>query len=226
MAADWQSQPNPARIHYALLGGKDTYECDRDLADLIRKAFPTASRAACACRAFGLRAAEFAAASRITQFLDVGPGFEPSLHTTARTHEPDARIVYVDNDPLVCAHGRALCNSEGPVDWIEADIGDTDEPAKIVRTLVEALAPGSFLIICHAAATPDVPGNPIEAVADLYQRHSIPYAVRGHDEITSWFDGLELLEPVAAPCSWAQPDDKENWPEHEICALAGVAIKH
>jgi hypothetical protein len=51
---EWQTVPNAARVHNDLLGGKDNYECDRDLADLIRKAFPTASRAAYACRAFGL----------------------------------------------------------------------------------------------------------------------------------------------------------------------------
>ena len=117
---------HPARVYDYLLGGKDNYEADRDAARLALAAMPSIGAAARADRAFLRRAVEYLAGEAgIRQFLDIGTG----LPTADNTHEvaqgvaPDSRIVYVDYDPIVLAHSRALLDStaEGATAYIEAD---------------------------------------------------------------------------------------------------------
>ncbi|GAB2586469.1 hypothetical protein Aab01nite_51530 [Paractinoplanes abujensis] len=119
--------PHPARRYNYWLGGKDNFAADRASGDALEKLFPKVRDGALANRALLQRATRFLAAEAgISQFLDIGTG----LPTADNTHEvaqriiPDARIVYVDNDPLVMVHARALLNSspEGRTAYIEADL--------------------------------------------------------------------------------------------------------
>jgi hypothetical protein len=120
-----------ARIYDYLLGGKDNFEADRVAAEEIRKALPSIETSMRANRAFMVRVARFLAADQhIRQFLDIGTGLptEPNLHQVVQHVEPSASIVYVDNDPLVLAHARALLTGcpEGATSYIDTDLRDVD----------------------------------------------------------------------------------------------------
>jgi hypothetical protein len=125
---------HPARRYNYWLGGKDNFAADRESGDLLAKSYPAARIAARANRAFLRRAVRFLAAEAgIQQFLDIGTG----LPTADNTHEvaqriwPDARVVYVDNDPMVMAHARALLTStpQGRTRYLQEDLRN---PARIL----------------------------------------------------------------------------------------------
>src|SRR5262249_40953798 len=100
-----------ARIYDHFLGGEDNYAADRAAAGEIERAIPSGRAVAGGNRRFMVRAIRHLACERrVRQFLDVGTGIptEPNLHQVAQDSTPDARVVYVDNDPLVLAHARAL----------------------------------------------------------------------------------------------------------------------
>jgi pimeloyl-ACP methyl ester carboxylesterase len=107
-------------------GGKDNFEADRNSAEAILKVFPTARMAAQQNRRFLTRAVGFLAEAGVRQFLDVGTGIptKPNTHEVAQEIDPRSRVVYVDNDPIVLAHARALLTSEpeGKTEFIDADM--------------------------------------------------------------------------------------------------------
>ncbi|MCY1144298.1 SAM-dependent methyltransferase [Actinoplanes sp. Pm04-4] len=126
--------PHPARRYNYWLGGKDNFAADRASGDELQKHFPKVRLGALANRALLQRAARFLAAEAgIRQFLDIGTGLPTAdnTHEVAQRVAPEARIVYVDNDPLVMVHARALLNSspEGRTAYIEADL---NHPADIL----------------------------------------------------------------------------------------------
>ncbi|MET7683797.1 SAM-dependent methyltransferase [Streptomyces sp. NPDC005423] len=130
-----------ARVWNYWIGGKDNYEIDQKVGEQVAGLFPVIREVARADRDFLGRAVRFLAAERgVRQFLDIGTG----LPTVDNTHEiaqrvaPDARIVYVDNDPLVLIHARTLLTStrEGVTDYIDADVHD---PASIVERATATL---------------------------------------------------------------------------------------
>jgi hypothetical protein len=130
------TKPNAARRYNYWLGGKDNFQADRDSADTIEKLFPHVRTGARENRDFLRRAVHYLAAERgIRQFLDIGAGL-PSANITdevAQAIDPTSRIVYVDNDPVVMVHARALFHSPGvgKVAFIQADLR---EPAGILDT--------------------------------------------------------------------------------------------
>ncbi|MFC6081698.1 SAM-dependent methyltransferase [Sphaerisporangium aureirubrum] len=120
-----------ARVWNYWLGGKDNFAADRQLGDQILKVMPALVDAARADRAFlGRAVRHLVAEAGIRQFLDIGTGLPTAdgIHEVAQTLAPDTRVVYVDNDPIVLTHARALLvgTPEGPTDYIEADIRDVD----------------------------------------------------------------------------------------------------
>lgn len=126
-----------ARIWNYWLGGKDNYPVDRELGDLIQQGMPQIVDNARADRAFLARAVTYLATEvGIRQFLDIGTGLPTAdnTHEVAQAAAPDSRIVYVDNDPLVLTHARALLTSseEGVTEYVHADVRDTE------RILAEA----------------------------------------------------------------------------------------
>jgi hypothetical protein len=123
--------PHSARIWNYWLGGKDNYAVDRAAGDAYVKAYPGIVDVARAGRAFLARAVRYLAVEvGIRQFLDVGTGLPTAdnTHQIAQAAAPQSRIVYVDNDPLVLAHARALLTSspEGATDYIDADMRDPE----------------------------------------------------------------------------------------------------
>ncbi|AVV44402.1 SAM-dependent methyltransferase [Streptomyces sp. ID05-04B] len=221
--------PHSARIWNYWLGGKDNYPVDEEAGDAYTAVFPGIVTIARSSRAFLRRNITFLVAEAgIRQFLDVGTG----LPTAENTHEvaqrlaAETRIVYVDNDPLVLAHARALLTStpEGATAYVDANVleperilaaaaetldltrptalilsnilghvADYDEARSVVTRLMAALPSGSYLSVNDGSRGVD----PVfEQAQDAYNESgAVPYNLRTVDEITAYFDGLELLEP-------------------------------
>jgi S-adenosyl methyltransferase len=118
---------HPARVYDYWLGGKDNFPADRELAEMMIQAIPNMRGLAAANRAFLRRAVRYLAAEAgIRQFLDIGTGIptSPNVHEVAQEAAPGTRVVYVDNDPIVLAHARALLTSQdaGETAFIMADL--------------------------------------------------------------------------------------------------------
>jgi S-adenosyl methyltransferase len=124
------SVAHPARVYDYWLGGKDNFEPDRITAEEVIAARPTIIRDIRANRAFLGRVVRFLAGEAgVRQFLDIGTGIPSAgnTHEVAQAVAPESRIVYVDNDPIVLAHARALLTStpEGACAYLDADLKDT-----------------------------------------------------------------------------------------------------
>ncbi len=135
------SVPHSARIWNYWLGGKDNYPVDRAAGDQYVAVFPGVLDVARASRQFLTRAVRYLAGEAgVRQFLDIGTGLPTvdNTHQVAQRVAPDSRIVYVDNDPLVLTHARALLTStpEGVTDYVDADLR---EPDKIVQAAAKTL---------------------------------------------------------------------------------------
>ncbi|MFE6939738.1 SAM-dependent methyltransferase [Streptomyces chartreusis] len=134
------SQPHPARMYDYYLGGKDSYPVDEDAAERVISFLPAIRVAARTNRKFMSRAARLLADRGVYQFLDIGTGIptEPNLHQVVQAINPQSRVVYVDNDPIVLRHAEALLQStsEGATKYIEADVR---EPEKIIEEAKEIL---------------------------------------------------------------------------------------
>ncbi|MFJ8431147.1 SAM-dependent methyltransferase [Kitasatospora sp. NPDC094019] len=141
-AAIRQDVPHSARMYDWFLGGKDHFEVDRTAAEQVLTVFPTMRIAVWANRAFMHRATRTLAQRGLRQWLDVGTGIptSPNLHEVAQSVAPEARVVYVDNDPIVLAHSRALMTSapEGRTAYVHGDARNPDavlNAPEVARTL-------------------------------------------------------------------------------------------
>ena len=142
-----------ARVYDYWLGGKDNFPADRELAELMIQAIPNMRAMAAANRAFLSRAVRYLVGEAgIRQFLDLGTGIptSPNVHEIAQATAPDTRVVYVDNDPIVLAHARALLTTQ-----------DAGETAFIMADLRQ---PGSILDHPTLTATLDL-GQPVAVLA-------------------------------------------------------------
>jgi hypothetical protein len=132
---------HPARVYDYWLGGQDNFAADREAAELALQAYPQLAEAMQSNRAFLARAVRYLTGeAAIRQFLDVGTGIPAAsnTHQVAQHEAPDSRIVYVDNDPIVLLHARALLKStpEGACDYIQADLRNPEAIlAEAARTL-------------------------------------------------------------------------------------------
>ena len=228
--AHYASVAHVARVYDYFLGGKDYFAVDREAAEQAMRINPDIVSTARANRAFLVRATSFLAREAgIRQFLDVGTGMPTNnnIHEVAQSIAPDARIVYVDHDPIVGSHARALLTSapEGATDYIEADlrepekilaeaahtldfsrpvaimliavlhlIVDADDPYDLVRELVDAAVPGSYVVISHVASDIDTGAmiSMTNRLNELMEQQAVP---RTHQEVADFFAGLDLLEP-------------------------------
>ncbi|MBB5136816.1 hypothetical protein HNP84_006567 [Thermocatellispora tengchongensis] len=166
------SAPSAARIYTYLLGGKDYHLADQAAAEVLKAKFPTVQHAARANRGFMLRAVRAMAEAGVTQFLDIGCGLPltPNAHDYARAVHPDARVVYVDNDPQVVAHGQAKLREPG----LTVIGGDLRDPQAIledpqVRDALDLSRPVGLLIVAVAHFVPD-DDDPAGAIAFLRDR--------------------------------------------------------
>jgi SAM-dependent methyltransferase len=254
------SVAHPARRYDYWLGGKDNYAGDRLSGDAIANAFPHIRLAVRENRKFLRRTVHAVADLGVKQFLDIGTG----LPTAENTHEvaaqvvPDARVVYVDNDPVVLVHSRALLTAEPPAvtAYLEADLRD---PARIltagevtgtldlsrpvallliavlhfipddttayevVGELVDALAPGSYLVLSHASY--DLLDKDI--VARLGKLDLGDFRPRTESQVARFFDGLTLLDPGLQQVShWRRdPDVDDEAPQPEQVSWYGAVAR-
>jgi hypothetical protein len=162
-----------ARIYDYLLGGKDNYAADRKAGDALIAAYPTMVDLARANRAFLGRAVRFLAAEAgIRQFLDIGTGIPAAgnTHQVAQEAAPDSRVVYVDYDPVVLAHARALLISgpQGATDYIDADARDVGTVLEKAAHTLDFSRPVAVVIILmlHAIGDSDDPHGIVSRIMD------------------------------------------------------------
>src|SRR5689334_13930012 len=156
------SKAHPARMYDYLLGGKDHFEADREAIAALMRAVPSARTGARENRAFLGRAVRYLVAEAgISQFLDIGAGLPSAnnVHEVAQGLVPSCRVVYVDNDPIVLAHARALLTSsaEGKTAYIHADLR---EPEKVLgdpvtRQTLDFSQPIALMLVAVLHFVPD-----------------------------------------------------------------------
>ncbi|MEU4215856.1 SAM-dependent methyltransferase [Actinoplanes sp. NPDC026623] len=143
-----------ARVYDYWLGGKDNFAVDRAVGDAIKAAAPGVPMMVRANRDWMVRATRFLAGEGIRQFLDIGTGFPtvPNLHQVAQGVAPQCRVVYVDNDPLVLVHARALLSSDsrGRCEYLDADLRHVEEML-ISPTLADTFDPDQPVAIILAS---------------------------------------------------------------------------
>ncbi|MCT2589621.1 SAM-dependent methyltransferase [Streptomyces sp. N2-109] len=231
--------PHSARIFTYWLGGKDHFPVDEEAGDRFRAAFPEIVDLARVGRYFiGRVVGHLIREERVTQFLDIGTGLPTvdNTHEVAQRLEPRARIVYVDNDPLVLAHAEALLTStpEGRTAYVDADVHD---PERILREAWKTLDPGQPVavllmgILAHVEdygearsivrrLMAELPPGSFLAVRDgadtdpayrtaiegYNKSGAVPYRLRSPEQIAGFLDGLELVEPGVLPCPHWRPE--------------------
>jgi SAM-dependent methyltransferase len=254
------SVAHPARIYDYWLGGKDNFAADREAGDRVIQLRPEIIPGVRANRRFLGRAVRYLVQQEgIRQFLDIGTGLPSAnnTHEVAQHVAPESRIVYVDNDPIVLAHARALLTStrEGKTAYVNADlrdaekivaeaaqtldfgqpvalmflmtlqyVPDSDDPHAIARRYLDALAPGSFLVVSDTIIENDdkVLGES-ERRLNEGMGGKITQTRRTPQAIASFFEGLEMVEPGLVTLSRWRPSPDE--PDQYIPTRCGVARK-
>lgn len=145
-------KPSSARVYDFMLGGKDNFAADRQVGQLALQIAPDALAAARANRAFLRRVVHYLTVeSGIRQFLDIGSGLptQDNVHEIAQAVDPAARVVYVDNDPIVLTHGRALVGNTDTTRIIQADLRQPEEILEHpgVRELIDLSQPVGLLLL-------------------------------------------------------------------------------
>jgi hypothetical protein len=196
---------HPARVYDYWLGGKDNFPADRALGEMMIQAIPNRRGLAAANRAFLRRAVRYLAAEAgVRQFLDIGTGIptSPNVHEVAQEAAPGTRVVYVDNDPIVLAHARALLTSQdaGETAFIMADLREPksilDHPTLAATLdLSQPVAVMLVAVLMYFRDTDDP--NPFEMVATVMEpMPSGSYLAVTHP--TPDFNPEETAQAVAA----------------------------
>ena len=231
-------KPNVARMYDYYLGGKDNYAADRAAAAKILEAAPFTPVLARENRRFLRRATRYLVSTGIRQFLDIGTGLptQANVHEVARLMAADSRVAYVDNDPVVVAHGRALTATDASTLVLEHDLRDVGallaDPA--LRTVIDLGEPVGLMMLSVLHCLHDDDG-PYEAVAALRDAlapgsHLVISHITGDDELTAnstavysdantgmihrsrrrllgFFDGWTPLEPGLVRLDEWRPDE-------------------
>jgi len=233
--------PHAARVYDYALGGKDNFASDRGLIDKLTAVIPDTPRAARENRAFLGRVVHYLAAEvGMRQFLDIGSGLptQGNVHEVAQSVAPETRVVYVDYDPAVLIHSRALLSGAENAATIQGDVRrpseilqhpvvkklidfdeplallfvglfhlvtDDEHPQELVARFREALAPGSYLALCHITGDFHSPETVAQWV-NLFGGMAEPMVPRPLQQIQELFDGFEVVEPGIVKASEWRPD--------------------
>ncbi|HEY0813229.1 MAG TPA: SAM-dependent methyltransferase [Pseudonocardia sp.] len=252
------SVPHSARIWNYWLGGKDNFQADRAAGDEFLTFYPQQLDKARACRQFLARAVRYLVLEAgVRQFLDIGTGLPTAnnTHEVAQQAAPEARIVYVDNDPLVLTHARALLTSspEGVTSYIDADMHDPGEILAEARKTLDFDQPIALLMIGvlgHVAdydearsivrrlieglpsgsffvETDGTDSSPAYLAAIEHYRDSggVPYNVRTTEQIAGFYEGLELIEPGVLPIHLWRPELSMFGNAPDVSESGGVGRK-
>lgn len=258
------TRANPARVYNCLLGGKDNLAVDRRAAEQVVRLAPWVVAGARANRAFLGRAVTRLARSGVRQYLDLGCGLPAAgnVHQIAARIAPGSKVAYVDNDPVVLAHARALLATDAHTVAVPGDVRDPhailadpavrahldlsrpvavllvavlhlvrdrDDPAGIVAALGAGLAPGSHLVLSHAADLPEHTQPPQRAAATreaarVYNDLAGPLTLRTPERIAALFDGFDLVAPGLVPVNRWRP--ARGRPRPPLPVLAGIGTRH
>jgi O-methyltransferase involved in polyketide biosynthesis len=251
------SVPHSARIWNYWLGGKDNFAADRAAGDQVIQIFPGIVRTARAQRDFLGRAVRYLAGDvGIRQFLDIGTGLPTAdnTHEVAQRVASEARIVYVDNDPIVLAHARALLSStpEGATDYVDADLRDTGHILDTAAHTLDLSQPTALIllgILGHISSDEEalsivnrllgalssgsrlvladganVTPEGNEAQRRYNEGSPLPYHLRSPEQIGRFFEGLELADPGVVSCSRWRPEQM-SLVDDEVEVYCGVARK-
>ncbi|WP_219470449.1 SAM-dependent methyltransferase [Nonomuraea rhizosphaerae] len=224
--------PHSARVWNYLLGGKDNFAPDREAGELLLRTFPDFAEVARLQREFLIRAVTFLVQEvGIRQFLDIGTGLPTAnnIHQVAQAIAPETRVVYVDNDPIVLVHARALLTSTEPgvTAYIDADVRDPELILEGAAKTLDLNEPIGLVMLSIAGQLPDeddpwgvvsrlmsaLPSgshlvlsdgtdtNPalVEAVGAYNKSAANGYHLRGPERIGAFFEGLDLVEPGVVP---------------------------
>ncbi len=247
------TRPNIARVYDYWLGGKDNFVADRELARTMTEVNPGIPAMARANREFVVSAVGKAANAGISQFLDLGAGLptHPAVHEAARAVHPDARVLYVDNDPVVVTHARALLATTPGISAVEADITRPDEVlahpataaaidwAQPVAVILAAIlhfhdpAAAGRIVAAYADAAPAgshlavsvFSGHDEDMEAGSRAAYTAaPFWVHAATDMSRWLDGLDVLPPgICEARRWVS--GMGGIPKRGGWALCALAIK-
>jgi O-methyltransferase involved in polyketide biosynthesis len=250
--------PHSARFWNYLLGGKDNYEPDRQVGEHIKRHMPGLVDVARTSRRFlGRTVRHLVREEGVRQFLDVGTGLPTAdnTHQVAQREAPESRIVYVDNDPLVLTHARALLTStpEGATAYIDADLRDPDAIHAAARATLDFEAPVALVLMGVMGHIEDIDEalslirrllaplpsgsflihydgtNTTEQMVRAEESYTdsgaVPYHVRSPEQIRAAFDGLDLVEPGVVRLTQWRPDLAEADGPAGVDAFGGVGRK-
>ena len=252
------TKAHSARVWNYWQGGKDNYPVDREVGDYVLQAYPEMVSAARADRQFLIRAVTHLAREEgVRQFLDIGTGLPThnNTHEVAQAVAPDAQVVYVDNDPMVLVHARAILTGQklGEVHYVDADLHDPESVLANAREHLDFSQPIGLTILGTMGHTPDnekayatvrsyvdaLPSGSflamcdgtatsepmIEAARRWNETAAIPYHLRTPKEIEVFFEGLDLLEPGVVSANFWRPAASEVGTPSEVDQYCGVARK-
>ncbi|MDT0328900.1 SAM-dependent methyltransferase [Nocardiopsis lambiniae] len=251
------TRTHSARIWNYWMGGKDHYPIDRLAGDAVAEGFPEIVDLARTSREFLIRVVTHLTRDvGIRQFLDIGTGMPTAnnTHEVAQSIAPESRVVYVDNDPLVLAHARALLvgSPEGATDYIDADLRDPDTILERAAETLDFDRPIALMLMGILGHIPEDEVQPIvrrllDALpsgshlasydgADTSEAYNaaievgnkqgdVPYLLRSPEFIAARFEGLELLEPGVVPCPLWRPAPIEVGTRRGLDQYGGVARK-
>ena len=229
--------PHPARVYDYMLGGKDNFAADRETAERSLELVPEMLDSSRGNRDFLVRAIRFLRDAGIRQFLDIGTGLptSPNTHETAQEGHPDARVVYVNNDPVVVVHAEALMADNATTAVVSADLRDVDEVMAKAGQLLDFTRPVALMFVAVLHCIPDqddpaaiaarylaalAPGSYVvlshstdEFAPDRTHQASAEAKARGatwiprsKNDILRMFNGRELLDPGLVLVSYWRPD--------------------
>ncbi|MFB9239658.1 SAM-dependent methyltransferase [Plantactinospora siamensis] len=248
--------PHSARVWNYWLGGKDNFAADRAVGDRVLEVYPDIAEIARASRAFLARAIRYLAGEAgVRQFLDIGTGLPTAdnTHEVAQRITPAARIVYVDNDPLVLTHARALLTSSdaGATRYVDADMHDTTRILAEAAQTLDLTQPVAVMLLGILGYVPDyeqarsivrglmdaMPSGSFLVVNDgtetsgsdqanrTANQAGLPYNLRTREQFAGFFDGLELVEPGVISSPRWRPDTGSIDDQPDMAVFCGVARK-
>ncbi len=250
------SQPNVARAYDYLLGGKDHFAADRELADKLLAIYPGTRQMARENRRFLVRALDYVLAQAISGYIDLGAGLPttPAVHDTVRRYDNTAAVLYVDHDPVVVSHLRALaCSADPRVGAATADLTDPaavlaharqtglinlNEPACLILAMVLHFHdPGTARTLVRSYTDELAPGSHViitvgagdPAIGDQITKTYDAATLHNHTphDVASFFTGLDLIPPGVCDARAWQPGWATPAPFHDRAGqvLAGMAVK-
>ncbi|WP_406567139.1 SAM-dependent methyltransferase [Actinoallomurus rhizosphaericola] len=246
-------QPNVARMYDYLLGGKNHILVDREAVQEAIRRVPNLRLMARENRRFLKRAVRYAQNLGVQQFVDIGAGFptRDNTHEVVQQRDPSARVVYVDNDPVVVAHGRALLAENADTAVVQADLRDPDavigHPG--LSAMIDWTKPVGVILVAVLHFIPDsedphgivtrfrsvmAPGSCLVLshakrnaetthAAEVWQQANAPGVPRTVKDIARFFSGFQLVHPGLVPVSKWRHDSQRA---QQIPFLGGVGLKH